>query len=458
MRKTFLIGLVFFSLIRINAQVGINTVTPDHSSILDVVSTDKGVLLPRIALTSTLDTSSIFNPATSLLIYNTSTVNDVVPGYYYWDGAKWVGLSGGDSSEKWDIHGNNFNAGTGSEFLGTTTYHPLTIKVNNTSIGRLHPNGSIYFGLGANANGNNSIALGYNALANLQNSVAIGYNSQTQQNDAIALGYGANASGYQSAAIGYNSKTNANSTTAIGFATMADGYQATAVGCNSKASATSTTALGFAAVASGYQSTAIGYGATAPQDNSIILGSSTNYANKIGIGTNTPDERLHVVGKLKLVDGTQSAGNVLISDANGVASWADPDLNKAFGEITKAINSTLIAGTIDFSGASINTNVIVNANSIQVLKTGTYRITYSVTITKTGTIVTTPYFYLSIWGTEVPNTRTYCTIAKDETRVVTLTKFVNLNSYDDIRIDSGISDATVQVLANATILNLELMK
>ena len=42
----------------------------------------------------------------------------------------------------------------------------------------------------------------------------------------------------------------------------------------------------------------------------------------IGIGTTEPDEKLHVAGSIKIVDGTQAAGKVLTSDAEGAASWA----------------------------------------------------------------------------------------------------------------------------------------
>lgn len=43
--------------------------------------------------------------------------------------------------------------------------------------------------------------------------------------------------------------------------------------------------------------------------------------NRIGIGTGIPDSTLHVVGGFKLENGTQGAGKVLTSDANGGASW-----------------------------------------------------------------------------------------------------------------------------------------
>lgn len=64
------------------AQVGINTETPDTSSILDVTATDAGVLVPRL---STTQMNAIATPATGLYIFNT-TEND----FYFYDGTSWV--------------------------------------------------------------------------------------------------------------------------------------------------------------------------------------------------------------------------------------------------------------------------------------------------------------------------------------------------------------------------------
>lgn len=51
-------------------------------------------------------------------------------------------------------------------------------------------------------------------------------------------------------------------------------------------------------------------------------GSDIHYTTgNVGVGTSTPDAKLHVAGAVKIVDGTQAAGKVLTSDANGVASW-----------------------------------------------------------------------------------------------------------------------------------------
>lgn len=81
----------------INAQnVGINTSgsTPDASAGLDVSFTDKGLLMPRVALTSLDAAGPITSPATSLIVYNTATAgttpNNVYPGYYYWNGTAWA--------------------------------------------------------------------------------------------------------------------------------------------------------------------------------------------------------------------------------------------------------------------------------------------------------------------------------------------------------------------------------
>lgn len=76
------------------SQLGVGTNSPDASAQLDVTATDKGFLAPRIALTGATDVATIASPATGLMIYNTATAgiapNNVLPGYYYFDGVKWI--------------------------------------------------------------------------------------------------------------------------------------------------------------------------------------------------------------------------------------------------------------------------------------------------------------------------------------------------------------------------------
>ena len=81
------------------AQTGIGTTTPNASAKLDVYSTDKGFLPPRVTLAATNSASPITSPANGLMVFNTVTAgsspNQVVPGYYYWNGTsqQWVSLS-----------------------------------------------------------------------------------------------------------------------------------------------------------------------------------------------------------------------------------------------------------------------------------------------------------------------------------------------------------------------------
>lgn len=92
-RIAFILSVLSFQLTGFS-QLGVGTNSPDASAQLDVAATDKGFLAPRIALTSATDVTTIATPATGLMIYNTATAgtspNNVIPGYYYYDGTKWV--------------------------------------------------------------------------------------------------------------------------------------------------------------------------------------------------------------------------------------------------------------------------------------------------------------------------------------------------------------------------------
>ncbi|MCZ4242370.1 hypothetical protein [Pedobacter punctiformis] len=78
------------------AQQGFGTNSPASSSVIDMVATDKGALLPRIALTSITVAAPVSTPVNGLTVFNTATAgtapNNVTPGYYYWStiSSKWV--------------------------------------------------------------------------------------------------------------------------------------------------------------------------------------------------------------------------------------------------------------------------------------------------------------------------------------------------------------------------------
>ena len=129
----------------LKAQTGIGTTTPDASAKLDITSSNKGFLPPRVALTATNAAGPITSPANGLMVFNTVTAGaspyQVVPGYYYWDGTglKWVSLSttvgnvqnqgvfrstsntsAGNAVSTWNSRFNNIAAGDLTITSGTT--------------------------------------------------------------------------------------------------------------------------------------------------------------------------------------------------------------------------------------------------------------------------------------------------------------------------------------------------
>ncbi|MBL4662224.1 MAG: DUF1566 domain-containing protein [Flavobacteriaceae bacterium] len=90
------------------AQVGINTVTPGNGAILDVTSSDKGVLLPRVALTSTIVDLPVDEPDMGVLIFNTAATGSgdtaVSPGYYWWNDTldEWQRFTSGEQGNHYE--------------------------------------------------------------------------------------------------------------------------------------------------------------------------------------------------------------------------------------------------------------------------------------------------------------------------------------------------------------------
>jgi hypothetical protein len=105
--RHLIVFLFLFLSFGIAAQTGIGTTTPNAAAKLDITATNKGFLPPRVALTA----ANVFAPVTGLsgatelataaglLVYNTNTAgsapNNVVPGYYYWNGTAWIQIAGG---------------------------------------------------------------------------------------------------------------------------------------------------------------------------------------------------------------------------------------------------------------------------------------------------------------------------------------------------------------------------
>ncbi|MDM1466695.1 hypothetical protein HX030_06465 [Myroides odoratimimus] len=94
MKKIYLSIAISFLATAGFAQTKIGVVgksNPDVNSnaILELEAENKGLLLPRVALTETTKADPLSAHVSGMTVYNTATVADVVPGFYYNDGSKW---------------------------------------------------------------------------------------------------------------------------------------------------------------------------------------------------------------------------------------------------------------------------------------------------------------------------------------------------------------------------------
>jgi hypothetical protein len=217
------------------AQVGIGTTSPNASSMLDITSTNSGLLIPRVSLTSASDVTTIASPVTSLLVYNAGFSPN---GYYYWNGSVWVQLAVASNSN-WLLTGNS-GTNAASNFLGTTDDIDLVFRRNNIRSGFIgNPaiaagNKNTSFGansLNAAGTGIRNTAIGTNVMPSNttgQLNVSIGDQSMFSNLSGgtnTVIGVGAlysNTSGSENVALGRNALTNANANnnTALGFATL----------------------------------------------------------------------------------------------------------------------------------------------------------------------------------------------------------------------------------------------
>lgn len=148
---------VFFIGLISSAQVGIGTANPIDGSLLDVESTNKGIMIPRMDITDLTTLAPVTKLALSpepigLLVFNTDASNGGAnEGFYYWDGNDWIAIAGSSSSNDWSISGNAGTSGgtittDGTNFIGTTDAQNLNFRTNGVLRGRFSSLGEFFVG------------------------------------------------------------------------------------------------------------------------------------------------------------------------------------------------------------------------------------------------------------------------------------------------------------------------
>ncbi len=261
-------------------NVGIGTNTPHPTALLELYSTSKGLLIPRM---TQAERDAISSPATGLLIYQT----DNTPGFYYWNGTAWIPLlsSSSGSGLFWSLTGNSiisaWNGSSGS-FLGTTNAQPLVIATTNTTtpqpiqiwVGnqetfRFNPPGASAPAWSIQRGGGNP--RGFHAV-DLQSERSAATQVASGDYSVIGGGQDNTASGsFATVGGGYGSLASSDyATVGGGYANTASGDHAT-VGGGGK-----NTASGSFATVGG------GYGSLASSDYATVGGGSDNTASGSG--------------------------------------------------------------------------------------------------------------------------------------------------------------------------------
>jgi hypothetical protein len=354
----------------VSGRIGIGTTTPNNSALLDLSSTSRGFLAPRM---SEAQRNAIASPATGLIIYQT----DGVQGLYYFN-ASWkpitpdIGLFANKSLSNLtsptavNVHllpGVNNTTDIGSSSFGwrslylteavymnglrflsadgmTNTFTGIQAGISNA--GGMNNTANGYQALFSNTSGNGNVAVGFTSLAlNTigENNIAVGSNAMrnnTQGYNNIAIGVNAlynNTTSERNIAIGHEAlyNNNAQSNMAIGYNSM---YSNTAGEINS--------AVGFGSLwanSDGWFNSAFGYGSLLSNTSGTANTSAGSYSlfyNALGSGNTA-------FGYNSLNNNTDGSNNTAIGNNAGY--------NGTF--LTSATFLGNSAGSIDYSAYNV---------------------------------------------------------------------------------------------------------
>ncbi|MBL0183490.1 MAG: tail fiber domain-containing protein [Chitinophagaceae bacterium] len=339
--------------------------TANASALLDVKSTLKGVLIPRM---TKAERTAIASPAIGLLVFQNAP--DSI-GFYYYEGSKWnwvAAVNGNADSIAWKRNGN---AGTNpaTHFIGTTDNRALNFRVNNIKSGLIDNvsyNSSLGFsGFLNNSSGTHNTAIGFQSMTS---------NTIGNYNTAVgAFSFYSNTTGIRNTAMGTSALyfNNANDNTAVGYESLNQSSSTaaknnTAVGANSSRqniSGTANTAIGDSA---GYLSTTASYnvliGKNAGRDN---LGSWTTIIG-IDAGPKNTANGSVFVGSSAGMKNTSGSGNTFVGDNAGrdvVTGSGNSFLGSYAGQLNTGSNNTFIGSSGGYSNTFGTENSFVGRSA-----------------------------------------------------------------------------------------------
>ena len=398
-KKVSIIVLLLSISIITNAQISVNTSgeTANASAMLDVSSTDKGMLIPRM---TTAQRTAIANPADGLLVFDTNTDSF---WYYNSTAAEWqkVGNAVAGASELNELSDAKYDGSSLFIGEGAGATDDATAN-NNTAIGKnaltsntignynsANGNYTLYSNTtGSNNTANGNYSLSSNTTGHGNN--GCGYRSLYSNTTGIfntasgALSLHFNTTGIANTASGCNSlftNTNGGNNTASGYKSLyynTVGSNNTAVGVNAayesiegdnnisigkhsnynNQNGSNNTIIGTEAsrgssVHSKSGSVFLGYRAGYNETGSNKLYIENSYSSTPLIGGDFANDSLFFNGIVRITGGNPGANKILTSDANGNATWQDND-----GGATKLneLSDAIYDGSSLFIGAESGSN------------------------------------------------------------------------------------------------------
>ncbi|RZJ68759.1 MAG: hypothetical protein EOO50_00845 [Flavobacterium sp.] len=349
MRKLY--ALFLFISMAVGAQVGVNTTTPH--AMLDIPATNPatpsntdGILVPRISA------FPVINPTAAqhgMMVFLTAISAGNAPGFYYWDNptASWKGIVGSVTGG-WALTGNP-GTNPASNFIGTTNAVGLTMRTNNSPRFLIDQIGSGRFGI-----------TGFSDSLSDRSRFEI--NAEDTDFNDLTLRFAGVDHPVFNIIHNRGKFTNPERLLAddvigeIKFFTHEPG--ATSFGGHAEAARIGVRVENN----SGNISSGMYFRTTAGGLEPIMY---LNGQGNVGINTDTPTAKLHVVGQFLLNNGTQANGRILRTNGTGVTSWVEPS----------SVFSGSLDGAYDFPTAGAGRTIIADFGPVTISGTDGFLIT-----------------------------------------------------------------------------------
>ncbi len=362
-------------------KIGTNRTTLNPNAIFEMEATNKGMLLPRVDLTSTSSYLPMTEHVNGLTVYNLATANDVTPGFYYNDGTKWIRIgqslpAGGTANQVLSkVDGSDYNtqwttlntsgdlrlvntsshitqdAGVGSNGSSAGNEHVIAIgnQAGNANSGRYN----VFVGSSSgksNTSGENNTFLGFRAgEANTSGSTNTfignwaGVANTTGNGNSFFGNYsgGLNTTGYSNTFLGIE----AGKSNTTGYRNVAVGQLA----LEKNSEGNNNTAVGFYAlskITNGSSNVAIGV-------QSLLA--LTNASNNTAVGNSS---LLYTTTGANNIAVGRSSGENITTGSNNIAIGVSSFVPSATADYQLSIGNLIYGVNLNGGGSTISTGNI----------------------------------------------------------------------------------------------------